>query len=181
MDDLDNIAKNNDIVLFLHSHDCSHCKKALPVLDEECKNNPSLKFIECPIEKPHCREVAKAAGIKGVPFTAGIKKGENITKRTWEVVGARIPELKGNIKGFSNGATPPPRPPQEQPRPPQVQVPRPPSYDNMIVKMLGDTPQTHRNIAQFNAPKYIEMCVPGKNCSKEDFEQRFVDFYSTNY
>jgi thiol-disulfide isomerase/thioredoxin len=196
MGELDSIAKNNDMVLFLHSHNCGHCKKALPVLEEECqKNDSQVKFVECPIENPHCRQVAQAAKVTGVPFTVGVPKGKNILNHDWKVVGARIPELKQKISGFkkkSNGGgssgsrAPSPRAQaqqQAQPRPHPRPAPPPRiSLDDAFLQLAGNGPG--RGAMQFQAapdPKYVEMCVPGKTCSHDEFEQRFVDFYSTDY
>lgn len=192
MGELDNIAKNNDMVLFLHSHNCDHCKKTLPVLEEECqKNDSSVKFVECPIENPHCRQVAQAAKVTGVPFTVGIPKGKNIMNHDWKVVGARIPELRGNIEGFkkksnggSGGSAPNPRGAPQQPRPaPRPASPPHISLDDAFLQLAGNSPAG--GAMQFQAappdPKYVELCVPGKTCSQDEFEQRFVDFYSTDY
>ena len=193
MEELDGIAKNNDIVLFLHSHGCGHCKKTLPIIEEECKNNDTpLKFIECPIEKPHCREVAQAAKVSGVPFVVGVGKGKSILDHDWKVVGARIPEIRGNIQGskerlLKSGGSPPPSMPRGAPQQMPARPPPPPkvSLDNAFLQVMGAVPSVPYGggAMQFQAPnpKYVELCVPGKNCSQDEFEQRFVDFYSNDY
>jgi thiol-disulfide isomerase/thioredoxin len=192
MQELDGIAKNNDIVLFLHSHSCGHCKKTIPILEEECKNNDTpLKFIECPIEQPHCREVAQAAKVTGVPFIVGVSQGKSILNHDWKVVGARIPELRGNIQGSKEKALKSPGGPSGSPSagprmparpPPQPHAPRV-SMDNAFLQLMGSTPSVpYSGPMQFQAPnpKYVELCVPGKTCSQDEFEQKFVDFYSND-
>jgi glutaredoxin len=211
MDELNEIASRGDTVLFIHSHNCPHCKDTLPLIEEECADSgDGVNFVECEVtENPHCMKVAKAAGVSGVPVTMSLRSGKDTLKNPeWEVVGARKDELKkkiGKVKSRSaSSGSGGGRSDQSSDRAPQRRAPpsggspsrrapsrgsRTPAMDKAIVRRLGSAPQvrpapqpqTQPRRQEFNAPEPVELCVPNKDCSREEFETRFVDFYSSQF
>lgn len=193
MEELTDIASKEDIVLFLNKADCPHCHEMKPVLEKECQNNREhFNFINCPVEQKHCMDLAKAIKIGGVPYTAAIPRGKSVKDKIWELTGFSndlAGKLKSNLsksiamKNSGNGAS---HQPASQPQAPQPQRRAPPRVslptDSAILDTLRhatDPTVTYGfpSTATFNAPKKIDICIPGKECSREEAEQKIIDFY----
>lgn len=185
--ELDDMLKN-DSVIFFHSANCGHCKKTVPVIEELCEENESdINIINCPVEKNYCRERAQDAKVTGVPVVMGVKGSEgkrniqkNLSKPKWKIVGAKLPEITKRVrKDISGESYNAPSTPAQQPPPPQVMPPRL-DLDKIAVQLLGSSqtfPTLNTETFEFQPPKKVELCVPGKECTNEEFTEKFIDFY----
>jgi glutaredoxin len=195
MEELEAVASQGDMILFLHSENCPHCKETLPVIEEECsKSDASLNFVECEVSKnPHCLKLAKAAKISGVPVTMALPRGASLAKPEWKVTGARKEELREKIKKTNGRVSasapqkeggrkgPSGAPPAQRPTPQTAgPVQRTHAADRAVIKMLGRAPTLPPDpeMQAYAAPRPVDLCVPNKECSRDEFERRFVDFYA---
>ena len=188
LQELEGIASQHDIVLFIKKPGCPACAQIEPFMEKACsESNPDLKFIKCSVEDPHCRKAAEAMKIKSVPHITSIPRGNNILQPEWTVIGSKASELGGKInatnKRISGGKSPKvSQPPPQVHHPPQYAPPNP-SMDPNVVRIMKRMPpnpsmNVNRNIATFQAPKPTpKLCVPGTECTREEFDANFVDFF----
>jgi len=193
MEELTDIASKEHMVLFLNKAGCAHCHEMKPVLEEECKKNRQyFNFVNCPVEHKHCMDLAKAIEIGGVPYTAAIPRGKSVKDRAWEFTGFSkeiAGKLKSNLnksvsamqKSMGNSVpTPMPSPSPMSVKRSQVQRRDLPT-DAIVLNTLHENQDSRLpylpNTATFNAPKKVEICLPGIECSREEAEQKIIDFY----
>ena len=188
MEELTDIASKENIVLFLNKAGCQHCHEMKPVLEEECrKNKQYFNFVNCPVEEKHCMDLAKAIKIGGVPYTAAIPRGKSVKDKAWEITGFSkdiVGKLKTNLsksvnamqKSMGNSATTPP-PTQAVQRRPSQRISLPSDFDVLNSLSEMEDPRLPYAMATFNAPKKVKICHPGTECSREEAEQKVIDFY----
>ncbi len=186
-EELNQIASNDNIVLFLNRTDCPHCHNMKPLVEKGCKESGNdLKFIDCPVDKSDiCKKIAGALEIEGVPVTVAVPKGESVHNYAWKVVGANKEEFVkklvatlNTIRGQKGGGSNIPNAQQRIPDA-QRQVGRPVPIRNNIDDVILSKISSNK-WARFDVPKTIDFCLPGRdsNCDQNKFEQQVIDFYN---
>jgi thiol-disulfide isomerase/thioredoxin len=187
--DLNREVKNRDnTVMFLHSHNCGHCKQTIPLIEQKCREahnaGKNIGFVSCAVENPFCSEVLSKVKSDGVPTTIMMEKDGSVKNSKWKVIGADLENLDKKINKMINGGKSKKgskkkeqSQQQTQSREQQTQRVRfgaPEATQGIIENILQPIP---RSVSFDDVP---ELCIPGRdeNCYGDDFTDSISDWLS---
>lgn len=182
------VAKHDNTVVFLHSHQCPHCRQTIPLIEEKCQDakqaGVDVNFVECPTNFPHCNKILNKVKSDGVPTTLLVKKNKKVAAPAWKVIGADLANLnqrfgKLGLKGGSQETRPTApqhAPPQAPPQPGAVRFGTPSPTQNLIKSLFPNTPP----LAGIPQQSERSFCLPSydKQCTPQQFNQDLANIFA---
>ncbi len=176
--ELEDIRNNSEFsVMMYRSDNCSHCKKMHPIVESRCNDVKGfVPVIDCPVDKKFCMKGLGELGKDSIPLVVGYRKAEKTP--SFIVEGAKIDDINNNFdvledmiskardNSGNTGSPQPPGAPMENPSR-NVDV-----TDTVMRSLLSIDPRPHA--------QQVDLCVPGFNCSNQEYEDRAVAFMLSN-
>jgi hypothetical protein len=188
-EDLNRIKDNAAFSVIMYGSDkCPGCQKVKPIVDKRCREVVDMVPVAfCPVENEFCKNRVLAYGAEHIPLVVGAEKG-SFDNPSFKVEGSDVKgvndyfdALRDTVKrarSQKSGAGHETPKPQIQPKPvdegqsqlssrDEMSRASQPIIDTFVNVAFG---QSRRN----SVPAHL--CMPGIDCSNEDFEDRAVKF-----